>query len=209
MGQGRTSRLLTLGIVLITMLTLSACISRTNTDPEPTPSPEPTATAAPVAQEVEDEESATSDPGAPVRFQIDQIDVDAEIENVAKDDQGRMDVPKEPEDVAWYELGPVPGEQGNAVLAGHYDSFSGPAVFYKLNELNVGDSVRVVTEDDEELEFEVVEIERVHIDDADSEKIFGKTEGHNLNLVTCEGSWDFESNMYDHRFIVYTTLVDA
>ncbi len=194
-------RIVSLVIALVAMLALSACLSRSDRDPTPTPEP----TAEPVAETRDTDEP----PAKPARFQIDLIDVDAEVEHVEQDDQGRMDVPKEWENVAWYELGPRPGEQGNAVIAGHYDSFSGPAVFFELRELELGDLVRVITEDDEELEFEVVEIELVHIDDADSRKIFGDTEEYNLNLVTCEGAWDLDTDMYDHRLIVYTTLVES
>jgi sortase A len=165
-------------------------------EPEPSPTAKPT-------------RSPDEPPGKPVRFQIDRIEVDAEVEHVEQDEQGRMDVPQEWKNVAWYELGPIPGEQGNAVIAGHYDSFSGPAVFFELGELEEGDIVRVITEDDEALEFEVFEIESVHIDDADSRKIFGETDEFNLNLITCEGIWDRETDMYDHRLIVYTRLIQA
>lgn len=186
-------------IVTASLVVLSACSTRTVTTESPTPTPEPTPT------EVAD----GAEPGKPVRFQIDEIDVDAEVEHVAQDDQGRMDVPQEWENVAWYELGPRPGEQGNSVIAGHYDSFSGPAVFFDLRELEEGDILRVITKDDEEIEFEIYEIESVHIDDADSDKIFGETDDYNLNLVTCEGIWDTETDMYDHRLIVYSRMVES
>jgi sortase A len=202
---------LSLLILFISMLVLSACVSRTATtsqaEPEPTETPVPPEPTPAPTVEPEDEEEEI--PAKPVRFQIDSIDVDAEVEHVAQDDQGRMDVPSEWEDVAWYELGPVPGEQGNAVIAGHYDSFIGPAVFFDLRKLEEGDILRVITEDDEELEFEIFEIESVHIDDADSRKIFGKTEEYNLNLVTCEGIWDPDTDMYDHRLIVYSRLIES
>jgi sortase A len=199
-----TKSLASLTVLILSLFMLSACVSRTGSgeeSPTPTPEPEPTATAEPGR--------ATDEPPAsPARFQIDEIEVDAEVEHVAQDEHGRMDVPQEWENVAWYELGPVPGEQGNAVIAGHYDSFSGPAVFFDLKELEEGDILRVITEDDEEIEFEIYEIESVHIDEADSDKIFGETEEYNLNLVTCEGVWDTSTDMYDHRLIVYSRMVD-
>jgi LPXTG-site transpeptidase (sortase) family protein len=192
--------------LMVSGILLSACLTRTSTTapvtPEPT-QPEPTPTAT-----VEPDDNDEEIPGKPERFQIDEIEVDAEVEHVEQDDQGRMDVPQEWENVAWYELGPRPGEQGNAVIAGHYDSFEGPAVFFDLNKIEEGDILRVITEDDEEIEFEVYEIESVHIDDADSRKIFGETDEYNLNLVTCEGVWDTATDMYDHRLIVYSRLVE-
>ncbi len=195
----RTAARFTFSLLLVfaAMLVLSACFSRATAPSEA--EPEPTATAEPEEDRI---------PGKPVRFQIDRIEVDAEVEQVEQDEEGRMAVPSEWEDVSWYELGPVPGERGNAVIAGHYDSYSGPAVFFELNQLEEGDILRVITEDDEELEFEVYEIELVHIDDADSRKIFGETDEYNLNLVTCEGAWDITTDMYDHRLIVYSRLIE-
>jgi sortase A len=155
----------------------------------------------------EQDEEAEPIPGKPVRLQIDAIDVDAAMEYVGVDDDGNMDVPQEWENVAWYEPGTVPGDVGNSVIAGHYDSYTDPAVFFDLNELEVGDIVRVITEDREELEFEVTELELVHVDEADTSKIFGETDERNLNLITCEGAWDPDAGMYDERLIVYTTLI--
>jgi sortase A len=168
------------------------------------PEPEP-------ATDDEDDQSADEPeetaPGNPVRLQIDSIDVDAPFEYVGVTEEGNMDVPQEWDNVAWYEPGTIPGDRGNAVVAGHYDSDTGPAVFIDLNELAPGDEIRIVTEDDEVLVFEVTEVESVHVDDADTRKIFGSTDERNLNLITCEGVWDPAVNMYDQRLIVYSTLV--
>src|SRR5476649_486493 len=65
----------------------------------------------------------------PVFLEIPRFNIIANIESVAMDKEGRMDVPKKAEDVAWYNLGYTPGEKGNAVLDGHLDKSSGaPAV---------------------------------------------------------------------------------
>ena len=41
------------------------------------------------------------------------------VEDVGLTPGGAMDVPKGPSDVAWFDLGPRPGEVGSAVIAGH------------------------------------------------------------------------------------------
>lgn len=204
-------------------------------EPDPTPEievSEPEPTAVPDEPEPQDDSEATDDDdssaiepagdddaqdveiaeaeasyGDPVRLQIDSIDVDAPFEYVGVTDEGDMDVPQEWDNVAWYEPGTVPGDPGNAVVAGHYDSDTGPAVFIDLNEVAAGDEIRIITEDDEELIFEITQVELVHVDDADTSKIFGGTDERNLNLITCEGAWDPDAGMYDERLIVYSTLV--
>src|SRR5687768_1091778 len=66
--------------------------------------------------------------GPPSLLTIPTLDINAAIEHVGLDQQKRMDVPQDVNNVAWYKLGPLPGQPGNAVLAGHLDSKTGPAV---------------------------------------------------------------------------------
>src|ERR1035437_8837175 len=49
-------------------------------------------------------------PLLPVRLKIPKIKADAIVEYVGLTPEGRMDVPKGPAEVAWYKLGPRPGE---------------------------------------------------------------------------------------------------
>src|SRR5665647_1830768 len=60
--------------------------------------------------------------GVPVRLKIPTINVDATVESVGLTPDGDMDLPKDPDDVAWYELA-RPGEDGSAVMAGHYGTW--------------------------------------------------------------------------------------
>jgi sortase (surface protein transpeptidase) len=43
----------------------------------------------------------------------------------------------------WFTGGPMPGQLGPAVIAGHVDSRTGPAVFHRLRDLRPGDQIRV------------------------------------------------------------------
>ncbi len=52
-----------------------------------------------------------------------------------------MGVPDNGHDVAWFKLGARPGEEGNAVIAGHVDDQKGPAIFYHLDKLTKGDEI--------------------------------------------------------------------
>jgi len=49
-----------------------------------------------------------------------------------------MAVPSVPSHVAWYSPGPAPGEPGDAVIDGHLDWTTGPAVFWNLGKLHAG-----------------------------------------------------------------------
>ena len=47
--------------------------------------------------------------------------------------------------VGYYREGPMPGDPGPAVLAGHVDDTSGPKVFFRLRELRAGDPVVITS----------------------------------------------------------------
>jgi len=67
---------------------------------------------------------------------IPSINIDAAIEYVGLTSNGAMAVPKGPNDVGWFELGPRPGDIGSAVIAGHDGWKDGiPAVFDNLSKL--------------------------------------------------------------------------
>jgi sortase A len=158
----------------------------------------------------ESDDTAADDPraGRPVELRIEKIDVTARFEYVGVTPEGNMDAPRGWNNVAWYQPGAVPGSRGSAVIAGHYDAPHGPAIFYRLNRLEPGDRITITTEHREELVFEVTETEVVHVDDAPLDRIFGRTDDRNLNLITCDGIWDHGVGMYDKRLIVYSTLVE-
>lgn len=144
----------------------------------------------------------------PVRLRIPAIDVDATIEPVGQDRNGRMDTPSLVDDVAWYEPGVAPGEIGNAVLAGHLDRIGGaPAVFWKLGKLAAGDDIFVTDSAGGELHFRVTGVESYPYDAAPMNDIFGFGIRSRLNLITCRGKWDRAGQTYTQRLVVYSELV--
>src|SRR5690606_31050988 len=62
----------------------------------------------------------------PVRVKVPRIGIDAEIIPVGLNERRELVVPSldKPHLTGWYELGPSPGEVGNAVVVGHVDSRS-------------------------------------------------------------------------------------
>jgi sortase A len=93
----------------------------------------------------------------PSQIEIPAIGVNAEIEKVGRLENVQMGVPQGMDTVGWFEPGLKPGERGNAVMAGHVDSKTGPAVFFKLDELKNGDEVIVTDQAGDSKVFIVVE----------------------------------------------------
>jgi sortase A len=145
--------------------------------------------------------------GLPVSISIEKVGVNASIEHVGLDEKRNMDVPKQVENVAWYNLGPKPGERGSAVIAGHFDDPGGnPAVFYDLNKLNEGDSITVTDENNKTYVFVVTGIEEFDFDKFPLQEVFADQSGTKLNLITCGGSWNETAGTYNKRIVVYTEL---
>lgn len=145
----------------------------------------------------------------PARVRIPKLGVDAAIEVVGQDEQGRMDVPDAVENVAWYSPGVAPGQMGNAVFSGHLDDYKqDPAVFWRLNDLEPGDIVTVVDVDGIERQFVVTGKEVYPYDQAPLARIFGASISADLNLITCNGIWNENAWNYDKRLVVYTTLLE-
>ncbi len=165
----------------------------------PTPTPLPTATPPPTPTPV-------PRTGVPVRLRIPTIKVDAPVEHVGLTQDGAMDVPKDYDNTAWYMLGPRPGEQGNAAIAGHVDSKTGKAVFWDLTKLKAGDEVFVVGDDGVERRFRVTATEGYKRADAPLNRIFGPATGQHLNLITCDvdSGFDRRRGEYGGNIVVYT-----
>ncbi len=147
----------------------------------------------------------TTESTLPVRLKIPKINVDAAIEYVGLASDGSMDVPKNPDEVAWFESGARPGENGNAVIAGHYGWKDGkPAVFDTLHTLRKGDRVYIENEKGVTVSF-VVRESRRYDPKADASDVFRSSDGQaHLNLITCEGVWNTAEKSYSDRLVVFT-----
>ena len=140
----------------------------------------------------------------PVRLKIPAIDVESKFEYVGLTPDGSMDAPKEPANAGWFNLGPRPGENGSAVIAGHYGWKNGiPAVFDNLSKLKKGDKIYIEDENGVSISF-VVRESRSYDPKADASTVFNSSDGKaHLNLITCEGSWNRLKKSYSKRLVVF------
>lgn len=143
----------------------------------------------------------------PTRLRIPTLGINAAVEHVGLDKKNRMDVPVNIWNVAWYKLGPKPGERGNAVIDGHVDGPYTPAVFWTLNKLKVGQRIYIQDEQGQEKTFEVFDMVVYDYDKAPMDRIFGQSTDAQLNLITCTGDFDQKTANYNKRLVIYTRLV--
>lgn len=142
----------------------------------------------------------------PITLAIPSIDITADLEPVGVLENGQMGVPSTENGVAWFEPGVKPGEKGNAVMAGHVDSKTGPAIFYELDKVGPGEEIEVTDENNDVLTFTVQRAESYDRNNAPMQDIFGQSDSRNLNLITCAGTFDQAEGTHDERLVVYTEL---
>lgn len=143
----------------------------------------PTTTAA-----VVDSFTRSSPEAYPMRLQIPRIGIDASVEQVGIAKSGRMATPRKYADVAWFKLGTIPGDIGNAVIAGHLDNgFGLDAVFKHLDQLAPGDKISILRADGTETHFTVVS-SIVYDKDSVPKDLFTAHDGARLVLITCDGT---------------------
>ncbi len=157
-------------------------------------------------------------PWQPLRLHIPSLQIDTPVLNVGTTINGQMDAPTSQavnspywSSVFWYAPGTVPGQGGNAVIAGHVDRVGGdPAIFWSLHTMKPRDLVIVQTQGKGALKFVVDRVVKYPADapgKAMLNAVFGPTSGHHLNLITCSGVWTGQG--YDERLVVFTTLINS
>ncbi|RAP30472.1 class F sortase [Brevibacillus laterosporus] len=143
----------------------------------------------------------------PNRLRIPSIDLDTVIETVGITTEGSMDVPKAFNKVGILSPWTKPGENGSAVIAGHFDHYTGPAIFYHLKKLKPGDQVFVSNTNNDQLIYVVKEITSFNTKEAPLEKIFGESVTSHLNLITCSGKFNKKTQEHAKRLVVFTELI--
>ena len=150
---------------------------------------------------------------APESISIPKIGAESTLEHVGLVN-GEIDIPPatQPEQAAWWDGSPRPGEVGPAVILGHVDGevdgrAGQPGVFHKLHTLKAGDLVTIDREDGSTVQFEVYKVERVPKDAFPAERVYGNTKSPELRLITCGGVFDRSSGHYVDNVIAYAKIV--
>ncbi|HYC83300.1 MAG TPA: class F sortase [Candidatus Paceibacterota bacterium] len=148
-----------------------------------------------------------ADAGAPSRFLIPRLGIDAEVQPVGVNAKGAVGTPTRFKDVAWYREGPKPGEEGGAVINGHLDNALGlPGVFYRLPTVEIGDEVQVLDEKGTIMTFSVYAIDRYPYNQALSPDLMETAGRAELRIITCTGSWLSSKKTYSERLVVSARL---
>jgi hypothetical protein len=140
----------------------------------------------------------------PAAVSIPAIDVNSSLVRLGLNDDRTMEVPDFPV-AGWYTGSVRPGQRGPAVLAGHVDSYEGPAVFYRLSELEPGDEIDITRDDGSVVTYVVDRLEQFDKDQFPTEQVYGDATEPELRLITCGGEFDTEERSYRDNFVVFAS----
>ncbi|MEV5413064.1 class F sortase [Thermopolyspora sp. NPDC052614] len=181
-----------------------AHLTRVTTPPPGPPQPPPSASALPARVKA----AAALPASRPVRLEIPKIGVRTPLMTLGKNPDQTIEVPPltRADTAGWYRLGPTPGSRGAAVIVGHVDTTTGPAVFYRLGRLRAGDKVRVFRRDGRPAIFVIDAVESVRKDRFPTAKVYADPGYPAIRLITCGGAFDANSGHYERNIIAYGHL---
>ncbi|MFE5660710.1 class F sortase [Streptomyces sp. NPDC056517] len=165
--------------------------------PKAVPTPRPSPPPAPLAR------------SRPTAVAVPAITIEAPVMELGLDGEGRLATPPidNPQVVGWYAKGVTPGERGTAVVVGHRDTRTGPAIFVSLDSLSAGNTVRVARADGRVAVFTVDRVVTYSKTDFPDKEVYGSTGRPELRLLTCGGAFD-PGKGYEANIVVFAHLTD-
>ncbi|MEW2419663.1 class F sortase [Streptomyces nigra] len=146
----------------------------------------------------------------PQRIEIPSLGVRAPVVARGLDAHGAIDPPpyRQAAAVGWYAAGTAPGAAGPALMVGHADTETRPAVFHRLAALRPGARVRVLRADGEVAEFTVDDVRVVERDRFDARQAYGPHHPGRpeLRLLSCAGAFDRATRTYAANVVVSAYL---
>jgi len=145
---------------------------------------------------------------APMRLDVPSVAIHTRLVELGLNPDATLEVPSEPMLAGWYTGSPTSGERGPSVIAGHVDSETGPAVFYRLGQVETGARIEVTRKDGVVALFTVTAVRAYAQSDFPAQTVYGNTSRATLRLITC-GNWNDESREYDGNVVVFAELDPA
>lgn len=146
-------------------------------------------------------------PGAIGRLTIAAIRVDAVARPVGLSSSGAMDTTPNIWEVGVFDQSVMPGQNGGALIEGHLDWTTGPAVFWDLHKLGNGDEIDYTSADGTTYRFGVSKVRNVPYNSQIPEDISTRTGTPMITLITCSGSWIGSAHSYSTRLLLTATEI--
>ncbi|WP_149184737.1 class F sortase [Streptomyces sp. TRM49041] len=149
----------------------------------------------------------------PQRLEVPSLGITAPVVPRGLEESGAIEAPpyEMPQTVGWYAAGTTPGARGTALLVGHADTESKPAVFHGLSSVRPGAVVHIGRADGSVAEFTVEDVRVFSRHTFDAHLAYGPRDPSRaeLRLITCAGTFDRAASAYSANVVVsaYLTAV--
>lgn len=177
--------------------------------PPPAPSPSMKPSVSPPARPA----PAPAQAAAPrphergqLRLRVPSLGVESDAQALATDANGELEVPSTAQGVGWYRAGPLPGDVGAAVFAGHVDLDGRQGVFSRLSTMRPGQEIDTVRPDGTPVRFVVTRVEQHPKNAFPTDAVYGPTAAPELRLITCGGTFDRGRGSYPDNIVVFARL---
>ncbi|MFY1619693.1 class F sortase [Micromonospora sp. WMMD736] len=141
----------------------------------------------------------------PVRLVIPEIGVTATVNAVGINERtNEFEVPPSVDEIGWYRYGPgLEADAGSVVIAGHVDSArQGNGAFFRLRELDQGDTLTATGSDGKARRYRVVAREEYAKTKIPLDRYFARDGKPRLTLITCGGPFDAKARKYRDNIVV-------
>lgn len=139
----------------------------------------------------------------PKEILISSISVEGYIQKVGVDQNNQMAVPNNIHLAGWYVNSVKPGNPGLSIIDGHVLGRYDDAIFKDLINLEPANIISVIYGDNSKKSFVVKEVKLLPV--SDTVAYLNEKDPNiksQLNLITCGGAFDRNSQTYDKRVVV-------
>ena len=146
----------------------------------------------------------------PRLIKIPAIAVSGPIQKVGITKDNSISVPSNITFAGWYTGSVKPGETGLSIIDGHVSGKYADGIFKHLANLKVGDTFIVEYGDKTQKNFEVIDIKTLPESDSIAFLLAKRDDvERQLNLITCGGKFNRDTQRYNDRTIVVAKLNES
>ncbi|WP_042385684.1 class F sortase [Streptacidiphilus melanogenes] len=147
-------------------------------------------------------------PSTPLVLTIPSVQLNAPLLGLGMDGKGAAELPpfSLPRTAGWLRDSASPGEAGTAVVVGHVDTTTGPAVFWNLAAVRPGAEVDVARLDGRTAVFTVDRVQEFPKTGFPTAQVYGPAPGAQLRVITCGGGYDRSKREYTGNVVLFAHL---
>lgn len=138
----------------------------------------------------------------PIKFHLPHGDsiLEVPVQSAGIDEIGRMSVIDDPEVITWLELGSIPSESGNTILASHRDWKGKRGVLSELENMKVGEIVKIEMSNGDTVKLQLVSVNIYPLDEVPA-SVMQLDGSQRTTIITCGGRFDKNKGGYQDRVV--------